>query len=245
MKGTHCCEDIKLNQVAVITSTSEEYETVKRVFDQEEGKGSPVIALCGEENGSAASLYADLLQQYPDLKSVILCGTAEGIACEVGDVVISKGVLGYDHAREKEKLVKIHCSDELANAVIRTFQDEYSGSSKWRTGLSGYPKLHYADIATSDLIANTKGGATPWMGRYNIKAIETESSGIIDTMEESEVPFLVICGISGIADEDGIRGQIRQTLKRAWNKSSETEKNHAMLNAAVYARSVVACAGGM
>lgn len=295
MKIAGCDNAKKLNSIAVITTTEQEYETVKRVFGLEDNEdhhdhhdaalsseshtarvlssenhtvrvlsseshtaralGSEshiVIALCNEGDGRASSLIEGFLQQYPGIRSVIFCGTAEGIACEIGDVVISKGVLKYDHASEKEKLVKIHCSDELASAVIQTFQDEYSGNYAWRAGLSGFPKLHYADIATSDLIANTHDAATKWHGNYNIKAIEPAESGIIEATEEGEVPFLVIRGISGIAgrDKTGKGNAVKDNTSSQINNGhgwdlSEKEKDHAMMNAATYVRRVVACARGM
>lgn len=245
MKSVDCGKDVKLNSIAIVTSTPEEYETMKRVLNQNGTGERTVIVLCTEGKCSTTSVYNDILLKYPGIRSVISCGTAEGVACEIGDVVISKGLLQYDREHEKERLVKIRCSDELANAVIQTIQDEYTGNSEWRTELKGYPKLHYADVVTAELIANSKGGSSPWMGRYNVKAIEPEASGIFGATEENEVPFLVICGISGIAGGDGIKGQIMQGLEWGRNKISEIEKNHAMLNAAMYVKRVVACAGGM
>ncbi|WP_353933034.1 hypothetical protein WJM97_10820 [Okeanomitos corallinicola TIOX110] len=155
--------------IGIITALPKEYVAVKTVFGQgrdvkEKGagagrrywltdiadsEGTPqtvAVTLADMGNNIAAVRATNMLNHYPTVKSIIMCGIAGGVPhptkvedhVRLGDIVVSnkKGIVQYDFDKESQKFTEIRAmpiaaSAELIEAARYLRSNEMLGQSPW------------------------------------------------------------------------------------------------------------------
>ena len=166
--------------IGIITALPNEYAAVKRIlgntenqFDMSRDKGDRyevaeinsidnkkhkvVLTLCGEGNNNAAVRCSELVNNYPNVKVIIMCGIAGGMPdptdakkhVRLGDIVVSKSVIQSDYGKSEEsgfkiKSIETKCGKGLKNAMDAVTADEFAHVYKWHGLLDSYANGMFA-----------------------------------------------------------------------------------------------------
>ena len=212
-----------------------------------------LIFLAGKGNNSASRRAALILDRFPEIDLLLMTGIACGIPSEqnperdmkLGDIAVSSehGVIKYDFIADKNGVPEYRGvwrppSATALNAVDHLQVDQLLGNSPWEAYIQfvlkrapwarrpsglGRSKVVSGPIAAADILLRNAEKRDALQKRFNVIAVEMESSGIAEAAWEHERSYLTIRGICDYGD----------SLK------SDLWQPYAAVAAAGYARALV------
>ena len=177
--------------IGIITALPKEYAAVKKmlldtteVFNKERNNGeryllgkvhsadgdmhTVALMMCGEGNNKAALRCTEMINFFPSIKAIVMCGIAGGVPfperildhVRLGDIVVSTHVLQYDYGKKKEdswepKTVPIGCSTLFQRVFQKMQADEYEDKVDWHQYIDrfGNEKFKKPDLHSDKLYA--------------------------------------------------------------------------------------------
>lgn len=141
-------------------------------IESADGKKHKVaLMMSGENNNLSAIACTEMLNDFPNMDTVIMCGIAAGIpnlepdkdgVC-LGDVIVADYIIQYDYKKETEngqvlKAVPVKSDNRLTKAVRNIEVDELVGRAYFRDILAKYAieQFEKPDLS-SDPIRNSNG----------------------------------------------------------------------------------------
>lgn len=124
-------------------------------------KHKVVVALSGEGNDSSAIVCTDMLNIFPSVKEIIMCGIAAGIpkcGIRLGDIAISNSVIQYDYGKIEDegyvlKSIPLKSSAKFEHTLKIIETDEYSEKYLWHSIIDEFAidKFERPDNSTDPL----------------------------------------------------------------------------------------------
>lgn len=115
------------------------------------------LVLCGEGNNNAAIRCTEMIDYFPNVKFIIMCGIAGGIPSSqnpedhvrLGDIVVSTDVLQYDYGKETDngfelKAIRGKVAASLQKAINKIKTEAILGHEDWHVKLDEYAKNAFA-----------------------------------------------------------------------------------------------------
>ena len=195
--------EVNMNQekkvtIGIITALPKEFAAIKKIiepveesWDKSRNRGDRYIigklksaddkehhvalGLCGEGNNLAAVRCSNLLNHFPDIKAIIMCGIAGGVPnvedasshVRLGDIVVATNIIQYDYGKVKadcfeEKSIPTKCSLMMQKAIDRIKVDEFEDIYLYRDLIDQYANGHFKKPSSStDIIYDEKERIIP------------------------------------------------------------------------------------
>ncbi len=217
------------------------------------GNHSVLLTLADVGNNNAAMHASLLIDNFPNVKSIIMVGIAGGIPnpdkpdehVRLGDVVVSnyRGVIQYDFTKEEIKEIEYRHfprppSASLLEATRYLEASEIEGKRPWlkhinkathelnvsrpsceedilisstnpgkliphpddSNRINGQPRIFFGPIASANKLLKNPVKRDELRGKFDVKAVEMEGSGIADATWNHEVGYFVVRGICDYCD---------------------------------------------
>jgi len=141
---------------------------------------------------------------------IINCGVAGAISPQrrPGDVVISESVLHYHGEQEWTTVARFHPDMELIQAALE-------GSS----GLSDEFKVVAGPVLSGESVIDRLRTKTALWEQFRGECVEQEGAGVARVCSSNHIPWLVIRGISDLADE-ALHRDFRRNISQAADHAS-------------------------
>jgi nucleoside phosphorylase len=179
---------------------------------------------------NAAAVATDLVRSFPSLRVLIMCGIAGGVPAgdggergiRLGDIVVAtEGVVDYDHVytvdgESTPRRAPSPPSASLLRVDHNMYIAELGGARPWlevvkrlsRTpafarpdsDANDDPQVHRGAIGSADRLVRDAILRDDLAGRYHIKAVEMEASGIAAAAELYERSWFMVRGVADYGD---------------------------------------------
>jgi nucleoside phosphorylase len=174
-----------------------------------------VLALAGETaNVAAADACTNLLRSFPSVSQIMMVGIAAGVPpVRRGDVVVSTGgVVDYDHVWQGPGGPELRQGfPRPSSLLVRAARDlaaDQDGEA-WTTVLSrierpdaGRPRAHHGIVGSADRSLADEAVRDRLAARHQLVALEMEGAGIGRASHLNGLEWLVVRGVSDLAEAD-------------------------------------------
>lgn len=177
-----------------------------------------IMGLAKQGQGEAVAATKDAIQRWRP-RHIILVGIAGGMPdrdVRLGDIVIADQVVDYEHKKIKgqatETRLKVYPVDAiLLGGCTRLLEKPWHKDIIAKRTTPDTPRIHIGPIASGNKVIASRGALVELLeGWSEVIGVEMEAGGVAFVAAEARIPFLMVRGVSDLADENKNSDEVKQ-----------------------------------